>query len=183
MISNFHILKNWGCTLLGLVLLYSCNHDDPKMPDPCLPYVSNPGWTEQVFHEGTFIQFPDNYIGGRGGIEGPIFSKYRMDTLVFMWYAFCGALFCDDYGESLENPDTTFVRARTYSFGLDSITLTKRKEICDDLLTLGIYFYKDSIRDIGKLYWYTDHAFKEALTIEYDPSRQDEVEHVLQTIH
>ena len=180
---NFRGMKNWSFILIYFIVLIACKKDDPQQPDPCLPYVLQPGWAEEIFHGDTFIQFPGDYEGGRGGFEGPIFFKDRKDHGVLMWYAFCGPLICDDYGQTLLNPDSAFVKARPNIFFTDSVTLTQRKEICDDLITVGIYFYKDSVKNIGKLYWYTDHAFKEALNIEYDPLNKDEVEQILQTIY
>ena len=179
-------MKAWILLLVAFAGLLACNKEDAQpdpQPDPCLEYISNPAWTKEVFHGGIFIQFPDEYMGGITGFEGPIFTKYRTEPLVYMWYAFCEPLFCHDYGQSLLNPDTTFVKVRTFGFSFDSITLTRRREICDDQVILGIYFYKDSIRSIGKLYWYTDHVFKEALTIEFDSIKKDEVYQILQTIH
>jgi len=170
--------------MLCIILLSSCNQEDQHTPDPCLPYVSNPLWAEEIFHQGTIIQFPDNYMGGRSEIQGPRFIKYRSDTLAHMDYGFCGPFdHCDEYGDILTNPDTTFVKVLSLSFQLDNITLTDRLEFCDNLVTTGIYFYKDSIIGLGKLYCYTDNAFKEAMTLEYDLGVKAEIEQILQTIH
>jgi len=166
--------------VLLFFLLCSCEKDRVEQ-NFCIPLFQDTVWTSEQFHGETMIQFPPDFIGGRTIFEGPTFFKYRLSPGTIFESTYCGALLCSDYGEHLNNLDTTFVIA--FSSLIDSTILRKRNELCDGLVTMGIYFYNDSTINVGKLYWKTDDGFREAVTALYGPAQKDEVEQILATIH
>jgi hypothetical protein len=173
-------MKKIVYVFFAALTFYSCYKEEPPVVSTCLQLKQNPDWELKDFKPYLTIQLPDDYKGGLYGAEGPLFHAYNTMRTVEFQYAYCSPLWCVAYGDTLTNPEIDTITIQDYYY--DNVILDHRKEFCDDLVTLGIFYYGHADPMVGTFYWYTDHFFREALTVYYDSLFQSEVEQILGTI-
>ena len=165
---------------LSILLFAFCKKDVP-ITGNCLQLGTKPNWTTVNFKAEYTIQFSSDYEGqGMVGFEGNTFYKWRVDKKVRMNYSFCSPLWCDDFGNDLDNPNSSSITI-TEPNG-QQLILDKRKNLCNNNTTVGIYYYTDNAYSVGKLFWKRDNKYQEALTVHYEKEFQNEVEQILKTI-
>ncbi len=168
--------------LLGLCCLgfHACTNNSTA-PVPCLPMATNPVWPTENFKSDMLIQFTRDYQGpGMQGFEGNIFFKERIDKQVTIQYAFCGPLWCTDFGQVLANPNATSIAIMDPNG--QPLVLGLRKNLCDGDVIKGILFYEDQGTIDARLYIKQGSSFQEAALLQYTKPFQAEVESILQTI-
>lgn len=165
---------------IGSLTLLQCTSDAPA-PVPCLPMATNPVWPTENFKSEMVIQFTRDYQGpGMQGFEGNIFYKERVDKNVTIQYAFCGPLWCTDFGQELANPNASSIAIIDPNG--QPLVLGLRKNLCDGDEIKGILFYEDQGTIDGRLYIKQGSSFQEAALLQYTKPFQAEVESILQTI-
>ena len=95
-----------------MLLFISCTKGTDIVSNVCIPHAENPAWNTILFKNDHTIQFPNNYEGrGMVGFEGNTFIKQRSDNKIIFKYAYCGPLYCEEFGRelSLKLPDTIVV--------------------------------------------------------------------------
>lgn len=167
--------------LLVCCIGFSRCASDSAAPVPCLPMATNPVWPTENFKSDMVIQFTRDYQGpGMQGFEGNVFFKERSNKQVTIQYAFCGPLWCTDYGQELSNPNASSIAILDPNG--QALVLGLRKNLCDGDVVKGILFYEDQGTIDARLYIKQGSSFQEAALLQYTKPFQAEVESILQTI-
>jgi hypothetical protein len=164
---------------LLLFFIASCQKEELIQ---CIVSEKHSLWKSEAFKEDYKIQFPDNYVGwGMVGFEGNFFSKMRADSAVSMNYSFCGPLFCNDFGATLEDPFPESIIV--VDGNQDPLVLAIQQEFCSELNeTISIFYFNEKDISLGKLYMKHDNAFREALTVYFEKNKLSEVKEIIKTI-
>ncbi len=173
---RFLILIN---TVSILLTLSSCAKEETKA---CQELVIVSDWNTENFKSEYYIQFPEQYEGfGMAGFEGNLFSKFKADSSALFKYFYCGPLFCEDFGGSLESPQPDqllIVNQQNQYFTLD-----QKQTFCYNNAEVGILYYNDVQRIQGRYFMKINQEFLEALSVEFDESNRDEVFAIIASIH
>jgi hypothetical protein len=164
--------------LLSLLIVASCKREVDN--NGCIALSQNPGWTASDFKAVYTIQLPAKYSGaGRMiGFEGSTYEKVRADSAVYLSYAYCNALGCPEFGDTLTEPFPGSVNVTDHT---GTITLDQKKTFCNGN-TQGVLYYNHESDSRARLYWKVDGVFRQALEISYDHSRFEEVLDIVKTI-
>jgi hypothetical protein len=138
-------------------------------------------WTIINFKSNYTIQVPDGFEGiGMAGFEGNTFFKNSPDNKIKLSYAYCNALFCNDFGDSLGNPIPNSISVKNNSGVL--ITLNKREYFYQNSDLSGILYYSNNDPSRGRLFWKDSDILKAALEIDFNLSEIDTVKEIIGTI-
>lgn len=173
---------NYTLAVLLCTILLGCGKDEDaiELPPPCLQQIIHPDWMYHHFKSAYTIQLPPASTSYTTYFEGPIFIAFVSDSSIFMQYSFCGGSQCFEWGDILVDAQTDSIR----SFGpfLGQPMLDHRLEICDSLVTTGLFYYKLGKSCVGNLYQLHQGNFKESLEVYFDSTDLAEVQTIMQTI-
>ena len=164
-----------------LLIVCSCNDNEEQIDMDCVENKQMGYWIIELFKSNYTIQFPSNYEGqGMVGFEGNIFSKIRSDSLVELSYSYCSALFCEDFGDTLNEPTPSSIVV--YNKQHTEVELTEHVVFClnDDKTTL--FYHNMEEMAVGKLYMKINGLYLEAVSVFYDIGAHQEIENILKTI-
>ncbi len=178
-------------SLLALLALSACRNTDPDpLPDPdqnCDFYNQNPDWVEEDFKTDYTIRYTADYNGGITGFEGNMFFKTKADSSIAFYYAFCGPLWCEDFGDSIQAPlpnslDIPNLRSQGGTIGANYAQ--NIFDVCDPNEIVGVlYFTEPLLAGVGAFYLGDPNGtLRAAFNVEYGPGTLSEVVTVLGTI-
>lgn len=186
-IRNCFVTRNAWIPILLLSMMFThCRHNDEDllMENPvekCIAMVQNAEWPVIPFKYSYTIQVPVDYEGpGAAGFEGWIFLKYRTDQKIQIKYAFCGPLFCYNFGKPLEMPIPDSLLARDKNS--KEIVLRYKREYCMNDTTFGYFYYNKEPGATGVFFQKQDEDFLESVSAFYEITEFQEVEDILKTI-
>ncbi|MEM6345595.1 MAG: hypothetical protein AAF927_17010 [Bacteroidota bacterium] len=178
-------------SLFALLVLSACRNTDPEpWPDPdqgCDFYNQNPDWVEEDFKTNYTIRFTADYEGGIAGFEGNIFFKTKADSSIAFYYAFCGPLWCEDFGDSLSTPLPNTLDIPNFRSQGGTATANYSQnifDVCDPNEILGVFYFTEPLlAGVGSFYLTAPNGMlKAAINVEYGPGTLSEVVTVLGTI-
>lgn len=176
------IFKNWPILTLVILLMMSCKEEDIVPPDkPCYSLASHPDWPVTPYKTGYTIQFPADYWGGIAFFEGPIFRTLSPGHDVYLFDQFCGAVWCNEYGDTLADGDVDILIRKEYG-KTSNITLDQKITFCHQDTIQGYLFYAQDTLNYGWLYWNVDGVLRHALHAFFTPQKAEEVTTILQSI-
>ncbi|MFK7924616.1 MAG: hypothetical protein AB8H47_21850 [Bacteroidia bacterium] len=180
-------------SLIVLMIFAACKQliDTPTpWPDPdqgCDFYNQQPSWVVEDFKTDYTIRFTPDYTGKMIGFEGNFFNKTKTDSSIALYYAYCGPLFCEDFGDSLNAPLPNSLDIPNYR-SLGGTVLASNShtifEVCDSTNILGVLYFTDATGPGVANFYLGDPSIKvkEALAIEYGSGDLPELVAILGTI-
>lgn len=153
----------------------------------CDFYNQQPIWIVEDFKTDYSIRFTPDYSGGMRGFEGVFFTKTKSDSSIALHYAYCGPLWCDDFGDSLQVPLPSSLNIPNYRTLGGTVLATNFHtiyEVCDSTNILGVLYYTDPTGPGLANFYLGDPntQVKEAVAIEYAAGDLVEVVAILGTI-
>jgi hypothetical protein len=174
--------------LISIILLISyCKKDKSIENSACNNLTTVDSWPTINFKTNYTIQVPNDFQGpGMTGFEGNVFSKFSKDTTLILDYGYCNALFCFDFGDTLQTTVPTSIRVKNISG--DLITLNKYQKFCQNSETVGVLYYLDNngpntaLYWNGRLYWKDNELFRQAMQISFSSSELETLIEIIETI-
>lgn len=176
-------MRNVNFILLIFILtVLSCSKEEIPNLKKCIEKSENPNWITEDFKHNYTIQFPSNYLGnGMMEFEGVFFNKRRDDGEIEFNYNFCLLIYCDQYGDTLNEsiPDSIIAKDKIGA----TISLTSKKNFCLNENSVGILYYNSEQNSTGKYFMRHDSYFLDALTVYFEKDEYQEVENIIKTIY
>ena len=163
--------------IIGLIFIIACNKDDIE----CQLFLQPETWVIEDFKTDYSIHFPPSYEGeGMVGFEGNIFFKNSVDNSIILQYSFCGPLYCEDFGNDLATPLPEMIFIETPF--TTPVNLTEKQSFCNNGVEYAVLYYNISDEAIGKLYMNHDGKWLEAMYIEFNRNKLDELIEIVGSI-
>ena len=174
---------------LLVIIAYSvgCKKDNGIDNIACNDMATIDSWLTINFKTDYTIQVPTGFKGlGMAGFEGNTFSKFSDDNTIVLDYGYCNALFCNDFGDTLQTSLPMSIKVKDSSNNI--IRLDKIQKFCQNEETIGVMYY--SIESISnsklywnsRLYWKDNGLFKQAMQIKFPESGLEAVNEIIGTI-
>ncbi len=164
------------------MVIVSCRKVEPDEPsNNCTKLTSIDSWPQIDFKSNYTIQIPEDFEGpGMVGFEGNIFNKNSKDEKISLNYAYCTALWCIDFGDTLQSPVPETIKIIG---GYDMpVNLNMRIQFCKDSDIKGILYFNDEDIASGRLYWMEDNLFRQALELNFHITELETVVKIMTTI-
>ena len=113
-------------------------------------------------------------------LKGIFFSKIRSDSLVELNYSYCSALFCEDFGNILNEPTPSSIVV--YNKQHTEVELTEHVVFCLNDDETALFYHNMEEMAVGKLYMKINGLYLEAVSVFYDIGAHQEIENILKTI-
>lgn len=162
-----------------LVMLFvSCRKQ--KTSADCINLTQNTSMTTVSFKSNYTIQFPADYEGsGMTGFEGNLFFKNKTNKTVAFSYIYCSPLHCEDFGRQLAQPTQDTIVTHVNN---NPVILDKKLSFCDNNSPIAVFYFNEITNANGVLFWNENGIYKEALSISYNNTTQQEVVDIIRTI-
>jgi hypothetical protein len=139
-------------------------------------------WPTERFKSAFDIQVPPGYEGqGMLGFEGNIFNKHNTPDSTYLWYSYCGPLFCDDYRDVLTSSAQASVSVRM-NYVDPPVTLSNRLEFTRNNQIEAILFHNNEPSLKAALFLYYDGSFRESLEVAGRLQHLPDIANMIRTI-
>jgi hypothetical protein len=161
--------------------LIDCKKNDNVGDTNYFELTSDDGWRTISFKTNYTIQVPSGFTGGiLVGFEGNSFFVSSEDNKTQLSFGYSNSLAILDFGDTLKDPIPTSIQiANNFS---KLITLNQIEYLRQNTETIGILSYLKSDTSYGRLYWKDKGKLKDALEIEYNITKLDTVNKIIETI-
>ena len=173
--------------LVVIACSVGCKKDNGIDNTACNNMTTNDSWSTINFKTDYTIQVPIGFKGlGMAGFEGNTFSKFSDDNTIILNYGYCNALFCNDFGDTLQTSIPMSIKVKDSSNNV--IRLDKIQKFCQNAEAVGVMYYSiDSISNSklywnSRLYWKDNGLFKQAMQIKFSKSGLETVNEIIETI-
>ncbi len=165
---------------LLIISLTGCKKDEDEQLN-CIQLTTINDWTTIDFKADYTIQLPEGFEGpGMVGFEGNTFYKNSTDDKIILGYMYCGPLWCEDFGDTLQTPVPDNIQVMGNFDYL--ITLNKKEYFCQDSEITGVLYYSTDDITKSRLYWKDNGYLKQALELEFYLSELETVKSIIGTI-
>jgi hypothetical protein len=174
-------MQKTAMIFLFVFLLTGCKKNDNVGDTNYFDLTSVDGWRTISFKTNYTIQVPPGFTGGLlVGFEGNSFSVSSADNKIQLSSGYSNSLAILDFGDTLKNPIPKTIQI-TNNFS-KLITLNQIEYFHQNTDTVGILYYLKSDTSYGRLYWKDNGELKDALEIEYNITKLDTVNKIIETI-